>query len=270
VEYVHQGGLGHYRFTTMEGPRVVQGVFTRHGGTSLPPWDSLNVGNTVGDAPEAVVANEERVFSSVGARREQVVTAQQVHGCEVAAITRRDGGRVLPGTDGLITADPGLLLLLRFADCVPVLFYAPDREAVAIAHAGWRGALRGIAARTALLLHDTFGCDLASLRVGVGPSIGPCCYEVGAEVYQPLADRFGTGTGVVARPHAAGRAMVNLWEAVACQLAEVGVHQVEIAGLCTSCHRDTFFSHRAERGRTGRFAAVVGLGVGLPEGHEDA
>ncbi len=253
------GQAPYYRFPSLAGPHVIQGVFTRHGGTSLSPWNSLNVGSAVGDAPEAVAANMGRVLAALDVSGDHVVTAQQVHGCSVASVGPRDAGRVVGDTDGLVTADDGLLLIMRFADCVPVLFYAPDREVVAIAHAGWRGTLQGVAARTALVMRDAFDCDLAALRVGIGPSIGPCCYEVGADVYGPMLDRYGASAGVVAPQHSPGRARLDLWSAVLRQLAEVGVQHVEVAALCTCCRRDIFFSHRGDGGHTGRFAAAIGL-----------
>jgi len=256
---IHGGQPPYYRFASLAGERVIQAVLTRQGGVSQPPYDSLNVGRTVGDAPGAVGRNLDRALSTVGAAPERLVTAQQVHGDRVAIVRAADAGHTIPASDGLACDTVGLVLLLRFADCVPLLFYAPDREVVAIAHAGWRGTEQGIAARTVTLLRETFGCEPAALRVGIGPSIGPCCYEVGAEVYAPMGQRFGAASGVVAAPHAPGKARLDLWRANALQLEESGVRQIEAAGICTCCHRDEFFSHRGDLGRTGRFAALIGL-----------
>ena len=260
MERVEQGGHPpHYRFASLTSDRVIQAIFTRLGGVSEPPYDALNVGASVGDAPEAVSVNNGRVLAAVGARPEQAITVRQVHGAHVAKVCATDAAGTIADADGLATACPGLVLLMRFADCVPVLFYAPDRTVVAIAHAGWRGTLQGIAVRTAALLRDAFGCDPGALRVGIGPSIGPCCYEVGADVYGPILDRFGTDSGVVAPQHAPGKARVDLWRANLIQLQHFGIHQVEMAEMCTHCRREEFFSHRGDHGRTGRFAALIGL-----------
>ena len=244
----------HYRFDALSG--VPHGVFTRHGGVSHGPWASLNVGHTVGDDPAAVAANEARVCAALGVSAARVATARQVHGTDVLRVAAQQAGATVGAADGLVTDASGVALLMRVADCAPVLLYGPDRGVVGIAHAGWRGALGGVAARTARVMIEEYGCDPRALRAGIGPSIGPCCYEVGAEVYEPFAARWGAGT---LRREAGGGVHLDLWEANARALREVGVEHVEIAALCTCCRREEFYSHRGDGGRTGRLAAVIGL-----------
>lgn len=244
----------HYRFDALSG--VPHGVFTRHGGVSHGPWASLNVGHTVGDDPAAVAANEARVCAALGVSAARVATARQVHGTDVLRVAAQQAGATVGAADGLVTDASGVALLMRVADCAPVLLYGPDRGVVGIAHAGWRGALGGVAARTARVMIEEYGCDPRALRAGIGPSIGPCCYEVGAEVYEPFAARWGAGT---VRRVAGGGVHVDLWEANARALREVGVEHVEIAALCTCCRREEFYSHRGDGGRTGRLAAVIDL-----------
>lgn len=262
----------HYRFEALDcealdcealdGPEpsagLLQAVTTRLGGVSREPWASLNLGHTVGDDPRAVAANEQRAYAALGVAAGQVITARQVHGADVARVGAAEAGRVAGSADALVTDAPGVVLLMRFADCTPVLFHAPDRGVVAIAHAGWRGALAGVAAHTARAMIEHYGCDPHTLRVGIGPSIGPCCYEVGAEVYGPMADRWGAD--VVDRTAGApGKAHLNLPECSARALGEVGVEHIEMAAVCTCCRREEFFSHRGDGGHTGRFAALIGL-----------
>lgn len=173
-----------------------------------------------------------------------------------------DGGRVFPETDALISNVPGLVLWLRFADCVPVLLYAPKQGAVGLAHAGWQGTLKGVAAETARAMTVTYGCLPEDLRVGIGPAIGPCCFEVGPEVLEAVRARCAVPEALISQPQANGKAHLDLWLANVQQLQALGVREIEVAGLCTACHTDEFYSHRAEHGRTGRFPALIGLRAG--------
>lgn len=263
------------------GGALLQAVLTRHGGRSAAPWDTLNLGHLVGDDPAAVAANHARVYAALGLSAERVVTVHQVHGDRVARVSAADGGRLIPATDALICDTPGLTLLLRFADCVPVLLYDPVRRAVGLAHAGWQGTLAGIAGKTALALQNALGCRAEDIRAGIGPSIGPCCCEMGPDVLAqfravyadldayltPVAESASGGgqgqagghRGPPLRARADGRARLDLWRLNARQLAEAGVRQIEIGGVCTVCHTQDYYSHRGEQGRTGRFGALIGL-----------
>jgi YfiH family protein len=161
-------------------------------------------------------------------------------------------------TDALVTDVPGVFLMLRFADCVPVLFHDPVRQAVGLAHAGWRGTVSHIARATVEKMVDAFGCSPADIRAGIGPSIGPCCYEVGPEVVSAAQKAFPDAPFVLQRG-SGERWHFDLWAANHHQLAAAGVTEIELSGLCTACRTDEWFSHRAEGGRTGRLAAVIGL-----------
>ena len=248
-----------YRFDALDGAPVVHAVSTRLGGASLPPTAGLNLGHTVGDDPQAVDSNHVMLFAALGIPAGQIVTAHQVHGNRIAVVGQADAGTVVSETDGLITSERGLYLMLRFADCVPVLLYDPVRQAVGLAHAGWQGTLAGVAARAAQAMVRQLGCRMVDLRAAVGPSIGPCCYEVGPKVVEATAAAFPDAPWLLTRRQANGHAHLDLWAANATQLAQLGVGQIETARLCTACRADLFFSHRAERGRTGRFAAILGL-----------
>ena len=151
------GALKWYAFETLTDERALHGVFTRSGGSSLGPFASLNVGHTVGDELLHVEANQRAIYRALGVPADAVATAHQVHGDRVAWVTERNGGRVEPETDALISNTPGLTLMLRFADCAPVLFYAPAQGAVGLAHAGWKGALQEIAAKTARAMMSAIG-----------------------------------------------------------------------------------------------------------------
>ncbi|MBN1401512.1 MAG: peptidoglycan editing factor PgeF [Anaerolineae bacterium] len=249
---------------------LVHGIFTRLGGTSQGPWHSLNVGHTVGDDPEHVDANLASIYAALNIDPAQVVTGRQVHGDHVGLVDYADRGQILDATDALISDAQDTYLLLRFADCVPVLLWDPKRRAVGLVHAGWRGTLAKIAAKAVRTLVTAYGCELSNVRAVIGPSIGPCCYEVGPEVVKAARQAFSPPLGegfrddepeierLILRPRAGGKAHLDLWRANALQLRALGLRQIEVAGLCTACHPELFFSHRAEAGRTGRFAALIG------------
>ncbi len=252
-------GVVYYRFETLGGAALLQGIFTRLGGVSQGPFASLNVGHTVGDDPANVEANLGIIYRVLGVAADAVVTARQVHGDRVALVTAYDGGKIFPETDALISDIPGLVLLLRFADCVPVLCYAPRERAVGLAHAGWQGTVKKIAQKTALEMMETFRCRPDDLLVGLGPAIGPCCFEAGPEVIEALRASHPRAEELLSQVQPDGKAHVDLLQANVQQLAEIGVRRVELAGMCTSCLRHEFYSHRAEAGRTGRFAVAIGL-----------
>ncbi len=260
------GSLVYYQFSSLgKRDRLVQGVFTRLGGRSRPPWDSLNTGHTVGDDLAAVEANHELIFRALGIRREDVVSPHQVHGTTVRVVGERNRGQVCPQTDALVTATPGVALMLRFADCVPILFYDPVRRVVGLAHAGWRGTVAGMAEATVRTMVNELGCRASDIRAGVGPSIGPCCYEVGDDVTEVVSRAFPDPTGLL-EPKPNGRWYLDLWAANRRQLVDAGVRSIELASVCTACYTQEWFSHRAERGKTGRLGALIGLRKGTENG----
>lgn len=248
-----------YRFSSFEDdPRLVHAVTTRHGGVSQAPWATLNMGGSVKDDPAAVNENHERVCAALGIPRPHLVTAYLTHSARVAVATQSDRGGKFTDTDALISADTETYLILRFADCVPVLLFDPVRRAVGIAHAGWRGTLGLIAQRAAQAMVERLGCQASDMRAAIGPAIGPCCYEVGDEVVAQTRAVFGGEADRLLQPNTR-KYHLDLWAANQAQLAAVGVRRIETAGVCTACHVADFYSHRAERGRTGRFAAIIGL-----------
>jgi YfiH family protein len=265
LRYERVGTLPAYRFDQLDGtPSLVHAVFTRQGGVSLPPCASLNLGHTVGDDPAAIEINHNRVYRALRIHRSQTVSCHLTHSADVFVVTAADGGRLLGRGDAMVTADPGVYLSMRFADCAPILLYDPVREAVGLAHAGWRGTVKNVAGAVVQAMVSELGCSPETMTAVVGPSIGPCCYQVGDETIRAVEAAFprreptdGNGAQLLKRRNG-HRAYFDLWEANRRQLAAVSVGQVVVAGLCTACHTDRFFSHRAERGHTGRFGVVIG------------
>ena len=256
---IAEGGLPRYCFESFGGKEVVHGVFARLGGVSSGPFSTLNVGHSVGDDPVCVEANHKAIYRALGVDPGSVATAQQVHGDRVAIVSRQMGGQTVAQTDALISGVPGVVLLMRFADCVPIFLYAPRQGAVGLAHAGWQGTVKRIAPKTARAMISAYGCSPGELYAGLGPAIGPCCFEVGPEVAEAIRGASPSPDSVISRMLPGGKAHVDLWRVNALQLQEIGVTHIEACDLCTCCHRDLFFSYRREGGRTGRFAAAIGL-----------
>ncbi len=256
MQRVQHDGLVWYTFAE-PGLDFMHACLTRLGGVSQGPWSTLNLGSTVGDDPQAVQENHRRVFAAFGITPAQVVSPHQVHGCHVAHVTREDGGRVIPATDALITATPGVVLLLRFADCTPILFFDPLRRALGLAHAGWRGVVAEVAAATVQAMGAAFGTQAADLWVGIGPTIGPQHYSVGPEVVEAVQSTLPAGVSVATCR--AGQWYLDLPAAVEAQLRAVGVNRITQSGLCTADRLDEWYSHRAEHGRTGRFGILMML-----------
>ena len=213
----------------------------------------------MGDDPAAVRENHRRIYAALGVPAAQVCTVWQVHGAEVIYAQRpRPDGRWLAQADGIITDRVGLALMMRFADCVPILFYDPAHRAIGLAHAGWRGTVLGAGVSTLRAMECAFGTRPQDVQAAIGPSIGPERYQVGEEVVQAVEEAFGTLDGLVRRA-ADGSAYLDLWAANRRALRRAGVEQIEVAGLCTASRTDEFYSHRAENGRTGRFGVVMAL-----------
>lgn len=254
---VHKNGVTFYQFESLaclDG--LAHAVFTRRGGVSLPPFHSLNLGASVGDDPAAVDANRAIVLGALGLSPELVVTGFQVHSTNLARVGSEHCGRVLPATDGLLTQEP-VALFSRFADCVPILLYDPVRRAAAILHAGWRGTASQIAALGVARMRAEFGTRPEDLIAGIGPSIGPCCYEVGDDFVRAICAEWPDAENHIHRENGATRA--DLWAMNRQQLQDAGVRDVEESHICTACRRDEFFSHRGDGGRTGRFGVILQL-----------
>jgi len=204
------------------------------------------------------MANRAKMAETLGLRDEDSQTTWQVHGATViAAPGKPTNGDVPPKADGIITDRRGVPLVMRFADCVPLLFYDPVRQAIGLAHAGWRGTVAGIGPATVQAMVDTYGSRPEDIVAGVGPSIGPCHYEVGPEVVAQVREVFGSMQGLIQVGSESHGPHLDLWEANRRALEKAGLRRIEVSGLCTACHTHEFFSHRGEAGRTGRFGAII-------------
>ncbi|HEU4965536.1 MAG TPA: peptidoglycan editing factor PgeF [Bacilli bacterium] len=247
----------------------IKAFFTgRTDGVSPAPYAACNLGLHVGDEEAHVIANRERIAATYNLPLDTWVAGEQVHGSTVTVVTEEMRGRgaraladMLPATDALITNVSNITLTTYAADCVPLLFADADRLAIGAAHAGWKGTVAKIAARTVEAMHKTYGTDPASLRVQIGPSIGPCCYEVDDRVADAVRESFGERAKRLLTPNANGRWQFDLWTANVLTLEEAGVprERIERLDACTSCQNRRYFSYRKEGGNTGRLAGIIAL-----------
>lgn len=251
-------GLIFYQFERLASRTdVVHGVFTRQGGVSGPPWASLNLSRSSGDSLEAVTENNRRILRALGLVPGQTVSAWLNHGNRIAIAGPEHLGAALRETDAMLSATPGLVLSMRFADCVPVFLHDATRGVVGIAHAGWPGVAADIVGATVRAMHDAFGCRPQEVWAGIGPAIRVECYEFGRVLAERVVAACPPGAALVV-PQQDGTIHLDLIAAVRSQLEAAGVGDLEDSGICTACHTDEWFSHRAEK-KTGRFGVVLGL-----------
>jgi polyphenol oxidase len=250
-------GIVYYKFEKLDAVgEVVHGITARHGGVSTGPWASLNLTKGNGDDPERVEENLRRASAAFGVARADLVSPNQRHTTHAVRVGAAQRGQILTDTDTLLTDEPEVPVLLRYADCTPVMLYDPRRRAFALVHSGWRGTVAGAVTVAIAAMIEAFGSKPAELIAGVGPSIGPCCYEVGDEVASAVRASFADAERLLPR-NGSERRHFDLWSANRHWLAEAGVRQVEVAGICTACHMDEFFSYRGGKGRTGHFGALM-------------
>lgn len=261
MPYTHtKDGIRYYHFKILEGPGLQQAVFTRRGGVSPEPWKGLNVGGTVGDDAQRVSENCRRALCALGRAPESVYDVWQVHGRVVVSTDRpRREHEPHLKADGILTNRPQVTLFMRFADCVPVLLFDPVKRVIGVVHSGWQGTVQRAAAAAVEAMQARYGSRPGDLLAGIGPSIGPDHYEVGPDVVREVHQAFPSHAESLLVPHN-GRFRFDLWQANRLVLNECGVHQVEVAEVCTACNLEDWYSHRAEGGKTGRFGALLALG----------
>ncbi|OIO84647.1 MAG: hypothetical protein AUK32_08400 [Candidatus Aquicultor secundus] len=268
LTFEKSGGVDYFISRPLLDEHNILVVFTtRRGGVSTDPYASLNLAFHVGDNPDNVIKNRDIVCRRLGLDAARMVCAEQVHGAEVAVIGKFEAGRgavslkdSVPGVDALITADPFIPLTLFFADCVPVVLVEPNKRVISVVHAGWRGMYGEVIGNSIRMMVSTYGVHPSNFTAFIGPAIGGCCYQVGADVAEKFSHKF---------THTASwlnGTTLHLKELSKLQLIENGIPPGNIYrcdGCCSSCRNDLFFSYRADGGTTGRQAAIAAI---LPDG----
>ena len=259
MPYHQPDDIRYYTFESFEDEKLTHAVFTRQGGTSPHPWSSLNVGGLSGDDPDRVYQNRVASFKQLDRDPGSVYDVWQVHSTDViwtsgsrpASVRHRKA-------DAILTDRPEVTLFMRFGDCVPILLHDPVKRVVGLAHAGWLGTVNGIVRETIQAMRTTYGSKPADLLAVIGPSIAAHHYEVGPEVVEKAEQSFGSSAEEFLERDG-DETKFDLWRANQFQLENQGVNQIEIAGICTACHLEDWFSHRGEKGKTGRFGALIAL-----------
>jgi len=259
MPFIQVGDLRYYQFESFRQPGLVHAVFTRQGGASPTPWESLNLGGLSGDAKENVVENRRRIFAAMGLPVESIYDAWQVHGTEVICTDRpRPLDVAHVKADAILTDNPQVTLFMRFADCVPIFLYDPIRRVVGLVHAGWQGTIAQIARIAVERMVYEYGSIPGDILAAIGPSIGPDHYEIGPNVVEKVNAVFSEAAPSLL-DNRQGKIYFDLWKTNLVILEGVGVKQAQVAGLCTACHTEDWYSHRAEMGNTGRFGALIAL-----------
>ncbi len=258
MERVSRAGLTFYRNEAWKDLR--HGIFTRHGGVSRSHWESLNLGASIGDDLESVEENHRRMYAAAAVSPGRAVSCWLVHSVRTLVVNGRSPSKGnLEKADAIITDEVDRPLVMRYADCAPLLIYDPVRRAIGLGHAGWRGTVKGMAATIVRNMKSAFGCRPQDIQVVIGPAISRRNYPVGEEVARQAEAYFGAGSGVVVRDPPDETPTFDLLRANKLDFSRQGVTEVEALEICTFENTDEFYSHRAEKGLTGRFGVVISL-----------
>ena len=248
-------------FPALEEAGFVNACSCRLHGESDIVEGTLNLALHVGDGVEKVLRNRKAFAEAMGVDANLFTTCQQVHGSKVVQVTKelvgsgaKDFANTIADTDALITNLPDVPLMLFYADCVPVLLADLETGAIGLAHAGWRGTVANIGAKTLAAMGEAFGTKPENILAAIGPSIGACCYEVDDFVRDQAS-----GYEEFFAPEGGGKYQLDLWGMNAKQLQEAGVPEenITVAGICTNDNVELFCSYRAEQGKTGRMGVCL-------------
>lgn len=245
---------------------VAHGFSTRLGGVSQGMWASLNLGVNRGDDPDKVRENYRRFFDAVGVKEGSLVTTNQVHGDIVRVVTSADWKsdpfeKAEFEADGLMTATPGVALMVYAADCIPVLLYDPVRRVIAALHAGWRGTAAGIVSRGVERMKEVYGCRGEDILAAIGPGICSQCFETHEDVPNAMMASMGTAALQYVQIKENGKFAVDLKGLNRLRLEQAGLTEEHIALCeeCTSCLPERYWSHRKLGNNRGSMAAVIQL-----------
>ncbi|KGP74851.1 hypothetical protein JT05_14070 [Desulfosporosinus sp. Tol-M] len=247
--------------------KVITAFSTRLGGYSREPYKSLNLSYSVGDEKDKVKLNRELLCNHLGIEVKQLVAGAQVHNATVEKVSIVHRGRgaleyetAISSVDAMVTNEKGVPLIGIFADCVPIYLFDPINEAIGLVHSGWRGTCLGISKKAINSLVNNYGCNPKDIIAAIGPSIGPCCFEVDNKVVDIFKESIvDVNKHMIKVSH--DKWKVSLWDIIERQMIECGLNRDNIINfnLCTSCKKELFFSYRREGNPSGRMATLLML-----------
>lgn len=259
MDKLTSNSLEYYIFNKGGISAVPHGFFTRNGGISPKPWDTLNLSTTGGDSKENVVENRKRIFEAISRPVESLFDTWQIHGNKIInAVLPRGLENGPQKADGIITQSKEITLFMRFADCVPILFFDPKKKVIGIAHAGWRGTVNKIAEKVVLRMVHEYGCEMDGISAGIGPCICKQHYIVKEDVLGIVKNKFSMDwQKLISRDNV--NFHFDLQKTNKLILEQLGLTDISLSNLCTACNITEWYSHRAENGSTGRFGVYIGL-----------
>lgn len=257
----------YYTIPSFEQTGLVKHAFSsRKGGISSGSYSSLNLGFNTKDDRENIVENYKIICKALEINPENLVLSNQIHEDGIAVVNSSDRGKGIwrdsdiNGVDGLITNDKEVALVTFYADCVPLFFLDPVKKVIGLSHAGWRGTVLEIGKKTIEKMTNQFQCNPKDVLVGIGPSIGHCCFEVDENVVIEFQKNIqNIQDAITAKQN--NKYHIDLWAVNKKSLMEAGVpeNNITISSLCTVCNQQEFFSHRGQNGIRGTLAAVMEL-----------
>jgi len=228
----------------------------RHGGVSTKPWSSLNMATSVGDSRESVIENRRRITKCLSLREDSIFDVWQVHSNRVIhAEASRKMDQPHQKADSIITSKSNITLMMLFADCVPIMMYDPKNNVAALAHAGWQGTVNGVAGETVKSMQEKYACKPEDLIACIGPSICVDHYEIGKDVAEEVERSFKDTEQILIKID--GKIHLDLQIANQIVLKKHGVKKIQNSNICTAGNTSDWYSHRAEEGKTGRFASII-------------
>jgi len=261
IDYKAENGLPFLRFKQFNKlPWLGHGFTTRNGGVSAPPFHSFNLGKNTTDGREALKENYRLLLEANNTKDYRIFLTNQVHGDTIQCVAYSDGvddGEVIyEATDGLMTAEKSCFLMSFYADCTPLFFVDTVKRVVAVSHAGWKGTVKNIGKKTVEQMVKEYGSDPTDILVGIGPSSGICCYEVGREVIDQLEESIPSVKAFY-KEIKSGKYLVDIKKANIASIMSAGIPEdnIEASSICTICNHD-FFSYRRE-GVTGRMSGFI-------------
>jgi YfiH family protein len=259
MPFKQSGAIKYYTFASLENQGLKQAVFTRQGGFSSTPWHSLNFGASVGDDIQKVIRNREIALQALYLHPDSIYDVFQIHSTDVVKTEKPlSPTEIHIKADAIITNQPNVTLLMRFADCTPILLFDPNNRAIGVVHAGWIGTVEKIAKKAVLAMVENYGTNPQDILAAIGPSIGPDHYSIGNEVLERVHTSFPANIDKIII-NKNKKTYFDLWKANRIILSEAGVEKIETAEICTSCNLNDWYSHRGEHGKTGRFGMILGL-----------